>query len=215
MVRRIAIFVLLVMSASMTGCSWFGGSNQARSPYSLIRSSDGAIVVWNQPQTHFTVSVSSHSLSQMHDEPGLAINVNGRVLKINTIDTDMIRSHGYKEPDMLRAHMRWELSHWAEYLKQSMKGKSLKRFNDRTGATLIWQLNWTPEIAERVNSDASDLYYATTVVGPRVVAMALTVPQWDDPNKALTFLTTVAKSLRRYDGPVDAGLIHGAVEANN
>lgn len=203
------------MSTSMIGCAWFGGNREFRSPYSLIRSTDGAIVVWNQPQTHFTVSMSSHSLSQMHDEPGLAINVDGRVLKVNTLDTDIIRSRGYKEPDMLRAHMRWELSHWAEYLKQSMKGKSLKRFNDRTGATLIWQLNWTPEIADRLDSNASHLYYATTVVGPRVVVMALTVPQGDDPNKALAFLTNVAKSLRRYDAPVDAGLIHGAVESNN
>lgn len=115
--RILPLILLAIISIPVTTFS------QDENVRGVIRTANGYMVVWNQPDNNFTLEVKGTKFEQVPNK-NLAFLVDDKFLEIVTADTkDILAESGNKkigdDKEMLTVHREWE----TQYLEKSTNSK--------------------------------------------------------------------------------------------
>jgi len=159
------ILLLLVFTSSVPASPQAGGTGIA-----AIRTDDGYLVVWNQPDIHFMVGLKGKDVRPM-GSPGtgsVAFNVDSVVFQIQSVAISEFAKNARKqkpnEAAILIAHRDWE----TQYLEQTAGTKlnitTVPQQLRNGSQALLWKYDKPP-------TRGSEQMYLTTVTGNHVVIL--------------------------------------------
>lgn len=180
------------------------GQAQALEKSGIIKTKDGVLVVWNEPNNYFTAEIKGRQIVPAGQGPNLYFNVDGRFLQINTAPL----SDFWKQPvdrlhssDVLREHRQWELDYLGKIFGRQLFASTdwLKLTSGETA--LSWSFN-VPNATSDQNQ-AKKQFYITTVNGDRVYLVNSALTSIDNDEQAIRkYLLDTINTMKRLDKPL-------------
>jgi hypothetical protein len=147
-------------------------ASQQENGVNAIKTADGFVLVWNQPDIHFTLGVKGKDVRPLNSTEHVFFNVDGVVFQVQSVAIgEFMKDAQKKRPDdrsVLMAHRDWE----SRFIEGSLLGKKLdvktvpRKLGDGSEALL-----WKFEMPEGVSSGAKEQIYLTVVRGDQVILL--------------------------------------------
>ena len=160
---------IIVQSAAYS--TLYGVSTQDEPPVSAIKTDDGYLVVWNQPDLHFTVLIKGKNIQPLGDTEHVFFNVDGMIVQVQLALISEFapdaKAKRLDEKGILTAHRDWESKYLEGLLSSKLKLQSFNAKLSTGGDASLWQF----DMPEGMNAEARKQLYLTTVRGNYVVLL--------------------------------------------
>jgi hypothetical protein len=181
-----------------------------------IKTDAGYLVVWNQPDIHFTLGLKGKNVHPMRSTGtgSVAFAVDGAVFQVQCVAISQFLKNARKQKlsdqAILLAHQNWEL----QYLKQSLGAEltvtTLTQPQSYTGDKLLWKFTMP-------KNKMQQQIYLTMVSGSHVVILNAT-PEGKTPVPDITFqrlLLDTVSTLKASSRPIDLLELRESIRKNN
>jgi hypothetical protein len=159
------ILLLLVFTSSVPASPQAG-----RTGIAAIRTDDGYLVVWNQPDIHFMVGLKGKDVRPM-GSPGtgsVAFNVDSVVFQIQSVAISEFAKNARKQKlndaAILIAHRDWETQYLEQRAGTKLNITTVPQQLRNGSQALLWKYDKPP-------TRGSEQMYLTTVTGNHVVIL--------------------------------------------
>jgi hypothetical protein len=178
-------------------------SAQDESPVSAIKTDDGYLLVWNQPDLHFTVLLKGKNVQPLGDTEHVFLNVDGMVVQVQLASIKQFapdaKARRLDEKGILTAHRDWESKYLEGLLSSKLKLQSYNAKLSTGGDASLWQF----DMPEGMNAEARKQLYLTTVRGDYVVLLNATATTSIPEETARKFLLDTMATLKISPTPID------------
>jgi hypothetical protein len=182
----------------VTACSNLSGS--ATDPrFTVIKSRAGAVVVWNEASSHFTLELPGTHLVPEPRLPQASLVIDGLPVQVFTVRVDHLSEVTSCGSDVLLCYRDWEASHRRSLLDAQLAVRDLM---PAAPDFISWEIDMPAEVQGRAIS-ATKQVYATRIVGEVVLVLSATQSKREPVGSAEKYLSTVASSFRAYSEPID------------
>ena len=140
-----------------------------------IKTADGFVLVWNQPDIHFTLGIKGKDVRPLNSTEHVFFNVDGVVFQVQSVAISEFMKDAQKKKlddmSILSAHRDWE----SQFIESTLLGKRLKvqtvpqKLNN-AGVALLWKFEM-PVMPEVANSTAKEQIYLSVVSGNHVILL--------------------------------------------
>jgi hypothetical protein len=196
--KYVATLLLLLVSAWSVPAS----PQAAGNGIAAIKTNDGYLVVWNQPDIHFTLGLKGKDVRPM-SSPGTgsaAFNVDGVVFQIQSVAISEFVKNAKKQKlsdqSILIAHRDWE----SQYLEQTVGTKlnvtTAPQQLSNGSQALIWKY-------DKPKTKGSEQMYLTMVSGTNVVILNGVVSERITASVVQQLLLNTISTLRVSSRPID------------
>lgn len=191
------------------------GATQQEEGINAVKTADGFVLVWNQPDIHFTLAVKGKNVRPMNSTEHVFFDVDGVVFQVQTVAVrEFMKGAREKNPDdmtILTAHRDWE----SQFIADSLLGKKL---NVQTvpqklgngGDALLWKFDM-PKMPEGVQSSAREHLYLTVVSGDHVILLNGVVEGEVSESTVQKFLLDTISTLKVSAKPINLGELQEAI----
>jgi hypothetical protein len=193
-------FTVIFLLAAMSGVS----ARPQEGGINAIKTADGFVLVWNQPDVHFTLAIKGKDVHPLNSTEHVFFNVDGVVFQVQTVAlSEFMEGAQKKRPDnssILTAHRDWE----SRFIESSLLGKKLnvrtspQKLSDGSEALL-----WKFDMPEGMNSDAREQIYLTVVRGDHVILLNGVVEGATAESKVEKFLLDTIATLKVSPEPIN------------
>ncbi len=197
--KKFVVTLLLLFGSTASAFASLQAVGQA-----AVKTNDGYVVVWNQPDIHFTLNVKGKQVRPLNatGTGSIAFAVDGVVLQVQSVAVSEFLKNAKKQKlsdqAILMAHQNWEV----QYLKQTL-GTEINVTTlppqpaSGVGETLLWKFAMPKNKAQQI--------YLTVVSGKQVVILNGTLegkaPVADSTIQRL--LLDTLSTLRASSRPID------------
>lgn len=176
---------------------------QPEDGWSLIKTDDGVLFVWNVDKLHFTVAIKGKDIKPMDDPDHIFLTVDGKVVQIQAVEIREFapdaKEKKLDDKAVLAAHREWE----SKYLEGLLKSKlTLKTFSVNMSVLGPASL-WAFDMPEGMNAEAKTQLYATVVRGDYVVMLNCVATTTTSEVEVRKFLLDTMATLKTSAEPID------------
>ena len=191
------ILVLLILTSSVLAGRQANGDGIA-----AVKTEDGFLIVWNQPDIHFTLGLKGKEVRPMN-RPGtgsVAFNVDGVVFEIQTVPINEFLKNARKQKlsdqSILIAHRDWE----SQYLEQAVGTKlnvtTVPQQLSNGSEALLWKY-------DKPKTKGSEQMYLTVVSDANVVILNGVISGKITGSAVQQLLLDTISTLRVSSRPID------------
>ena len=136
-----------------------------------IKTEDGVLLVWNQPNNYFTLEVKGKNIRPLDSTEHVFFNVDGLVLQVQSVAVDTFLKDTVKAEEspqaILEAHKDWETRFIQDSLHHKLHVHSSALWLKVGSEALLWKF----EMPKGVKSDAKRQLYLSVVNGGNVLLL--------------------------------------------
>jgi hypothetical protein len=174
-------------------------ANASDPDFVVIKSRNGAVVVWNEATAYFTLELPGSRFVPAK-LPGASFIIDGRVVQVFTVRVDHFSESPSCEGNALRCYKEWELAYRRSRLGASIAARDLA---SPAPGFEAWEVEVPAETAGSSATSVTKQVYATRAVEKLVLVLSYSVTKAEPVGSAETYLGHVATSLHVYGEPVD------------
>jgi hypothetical protein len=205
--KYFATILLLLISALRVVAAWQADGVAA------IKTNDGYVIVWNQPDIHFTVRAKGKDVRPM-SRPGtgsVAFNVDGVIFQIQTVAiSEFLKNKKQKsdEQAILLAHQNWETQYLEQTVGEKLKVTSAPQQLSNGSQALIWKY-------DKPKTRGSEQMYLTTVSGNNVVILNGVISERSPESRVRQLLLNTIATLTVSQHPIDVPKLRESLQRNS
>jgi hypothetical protein len=202
-VRRCLSVVILVLLPSLLSVR----AEQQEDGISAVKTDEGLMLVWNQPDIHFTLEIKGKDVRPLNSAEHVFFNVDGMPFQVQSAAiTEFMKDADRKKQDdksILMAHRDWE----SQFIQSSLLDKKLNvqtvpQKLSNGGQALLWKFEM-PAMPEVTNSTAKSQIYLTVVSGDKVILLNGVVEGAIAESAVEKFLLDTISTLKVSPKPID------------
>jgi hypothetical protein len=189
----------LFIGVALLVVCWSMPVTAADSRFTVIKSRAGAVVVWNEASSHFTLELPGTHLVPEPKLPQASLIIDGLPVQVLTVSIEHLTQQASCGSDILRCYRDWEASY-----RRSLLGTELA-VRDLVPAApdfASWEIDMPAEVQGRAIGAIKQVY-ATRVVGEVVLVLSATQSKGEVADAAARYLSKVASSFRAYNERID------------
>jgi hypothetical protein len=198
--RKISILIFLYFVLSVGNAL-----AQATEQSGILKTANGILIVWNEPDNFYTIEVKGNSIKPIPDHD-LWFQVDGKFFQIVMPERqEFLKELGNKNIDdkaILTAYQKWESDYIAETLNSKLKINSTWLNLPNSTTALAWSYDM-PHVDDK--QTARKQLYLSVVKGKRVLALNTVVEGNDDEKPLQQFLLDTMSTLKPSDKPLSLG----------
>jgi len=166
---RFRKFVVIVSLALLSSGS--ARANQQGYRTAAIKTTNGAMVVWNQPDNYFTLEINGKDVRPNNSTSDVFFKVDGIILQIQSaVISEFVKDAGKAGQNIqsiLMAHKDWESQYAGSMFKKKLSVQS-SPVKLKSG---VEALSWKFNMPEGFNREAKKQLYLTVVNGGYVIVL--------------------------------------------
>jgi hypothetical protein len=189
---------IFVGAALLAACSSVPGA-ASDSRFTVIKSRAGAVVVWNEASSHFTLELPGTNLVPEPKLPQASLIIDGLPVQVLTVRIDRLSEGESCSSDVLRCYRDWEVAHRRSLLGPQLAVRDLVPAAPEFES---WEIDMPAEVEGRPIGAIKQVY-ATRVVEEVLLVLSATQSKGQSVGYAANYLSTVASSFRAYSEPID------------
>jgi len=191
-------------------------ATQQENGINAIKTADGFMLVWNQPDIHFTLGVKGKDVRPLNSTEHVFFNVDGIVFQVQSVAISEFVKDAQKKKlndmSILLAHRDWE----SQFIESTLLGKKLNvqtvsQKLRNAGEALLWKFEM-PAIA---NSTAKEQIYLTVVSGDHVILLNSVVEGAISESTAKKFLLDTISTLKVSSKPINLQDLQESIRKGN
>ena len=178
-----------------------------------IKTNDGFLVVWNQPDIHFTLGVRGKDVRLMNrpETGSIPFNVDGVVFQIQTVATSKFvknaRKQKLSDQSILFAHRDWESQYLEQTVGEKLNLPSTPQKLSNGSQALIWKY-------DKPKTRGSEQMYLTIVSGANVVILNGVISGRNTESVVRQQLLNTISTLTVSQRPIDALKLRESLQRN-
>ena len=201
--RRVAILTLILLFAADARAA------SQEQGISAIKTGDGILLVWNQPNDFFTLEVKGTDIRPLGSER-VFFEVDGVVFQVQSAAVSQFLksgTEGRSAQSVLDAHRDWEAAHIEGLLGKKLKVASSPLKLKGGGEALLWKF----DMPEGLNGEAKQQMFVTVLNGENVLLLNGVVSEKVREAAVEQFLVATAGTLKRSPKPIDLRELQEAI----
>jgi hypothetical protein len=173
------------------------GASKQEDGTAAIKTADGYLLVWNEPEIHFTISIQGKEVKAMNSTEHVFFSVDGMAFQVQCVAVGQFlkeaEKQGLNELQILAAHQDWE----SKFIESSLLGKKLEvqstpqKLPDGSEALL-----WRFKMPEGISTEVKAQMYLTMVRAGHVILLNGSVPENTDESAVQKLLMNSAATLK-------------------
>lgn len=186
---------------------------------SAVKTEDGVMLVWNQPDIHFTIEFKGKDVRPLNSTEHVFFNVDGMPFQVQSAAiSEFMKDADRKKQDdksILIAHRDWE----SQFIQNSLFGKKLnlqsvpQKLSNGSEA-LLWKFEM-PAMPEVTNSTAKAQIYLTVVSGEHVILLNGVVEGAIAESTVQKFLLDTILTLKVSSKPINLRELQESIRKGN
>jgi hypothetical protein len=194
-------------------------ATQQENGINAIKTADGFVLVWNQPDIHFTLGVKGKDVRPLNSTEHVFFNVDGVVFQVQSVAISEFVKDAQKKKlndmSILLAHRDWE---W-QFIESTLLGKKLNvqtvpQKLSNAGEGLLWKFEM-PAMPKVANSSAKEQIYLTVVSGDHVILLNSVVEGAISESAAQKFLLDTISTLKVSSKPINLQDLQESIRKGN
>lgn len=209
--KKIFLLVIIVLSFITSANAQL---QKYEGEFSMIRTKEGIMVIYNADENSFTVDISCKEIKEI-DSQDMIFLVDNKVLQFTTIPTDMFNPENkpMTELDMLVNQMEFEQN----YVK-SMYGDQInfreKKFTLKNGRVCYaWDYRMPRKMEDTTSNTVRKQFSINTNVNKMVVMISSVATLKDNDKKIQDFLKKVVSGLKPSSAKIDVEKLRESLKA--
>lgn len=210
-------FLAVILFSTVFSCECY--ATQQENGVNAIKTADGFVLVWNQPNIHFTLGVKGKDVRPINSTEHVFFNVDGVVFQVQCVAiSEFVKDAQKKKLDdmsILLAHRDWE----SQFIESALLGKKLnvqtvpQKLSNAVEA-LLWKFEM-PLMPEVANSSAKEQIYLTVVSGDHVILLNSVVDEAISESTAQKFLLDTISTLKVSSTPINLQEMQESIRKGN
>lgn len=204
--RKCVVIVLSLLSSI-----WIVRASQQENGIAALKTADGFLLIWNQPDIHFTIEIKGKEIRPMNSTEHVFFNVDGMVVQVQSAAiSEFIKDNKKPKPDeksILTAHLDWE----TQFIESGL-GKTIsvqltpQKLSDGSEA-----LYWKFDMPEGLNAEAKKQLFVTRVSNNHVLVLNGVVTKTVEEERVRKFLTDTISTLKISSNPINVQELQEAI----
>jgi len=172
---------------------------QQPEPSGLVKTADGVLLVWNQPDNYFTLEIKGKLIEPLQQN-ALWFKVDGKFFQLLIAGKSDFKAPA--KPDdrsYLEAHAKWESDYLGGLMQRKLEIKSSPVKLSNGAEALTWSYDM-PKLSDK--QTVSKQLYITTVNRNHVFGINVPVEPGDDEKRLWQMITDAINTLKPSDKPL-------------
>ena len=210
-------FLVVILFSTIFSCDCY--ATQQENGVNAIKTADGFLLVWNQPDIHFTLGIKGKEVRPLNSTEHVFFNLDGVVFQAQCVAISEFINDAQKQKlndmSILLAHKDWE----SQFIESTLLGKKLNvqtvpQKLSNGGEALLWKFEM-PTMPAVANSSVKEQIYLTVVTGDHVILLNTVVDEAISESTAQKFLLDTISTLKVSSKPINVQELQESIRKGN